>query len=395
MGKNRKYKIFTCVAIGAASVLFFSEAAFAKNTDERTTCRIGAALARTGNLSFLGQPEINGAELAVRFKNEQSDQRYKFEIVVEDTRGSDSGAVLAAKKLANDSTIVGVVGTSSTGGSLAIIPVMTKAKIPMVAPVSGVKVINPVKERQWIFRSGPSGDQYLKKGMDYLVRRGVRKVGLLYSNNGYGEDGLESIKRYAADSSELQLVGVESFAEGATDLRPQLAKLQNAGVEAVYLQAVGGSAVVAYRSAKELNIKFPIMGGGAQGNNPFRKAAGDYLIGSVALGTPAMVWEDLAQSDSRREMLGAFVTSYEAAYGGRPDAFAGAAYDGAWLLMTAAEEVGCDASAIRDRLERGPDIAGTNGIYRITAEDHAGLSADDLAVVEAVANDGWKLAEDE
>ncbi|MGD0168656.1 MAG: ABC transporter substrate-binding protein, partial [Smithella sp.] len=85
--------------------------------------KIGALFSVSGPASFLGEPERNTAEMMVAEINKAGGIKgRKLELIVYDTQGDATKAVQAANKLIKDDKVVAIIGPSTTGDSMAVIP---------------------------------------------------------------------------------------------------------------------------------------------------------------------------------------------------------------------------------------------------------------------------------
>ena len=114
--------------------------------------KIGALFSVSGPASFLGEPERNTAKMMVEEINKAGGIKgRKLELIVYDTQGDATKAVQAANKLIKDDKVVAIIGPSTTGDSMAVIPVVEKAEIPLISCAAGVKITDPVKK--WVFKT--------------------------------------------------------------------------------------------------------------------------------------------------------------------------------------------------------------------------------------------------
>lgn len=376
------------VAFGVAAATAFALPAAAQQP-----YKIGAMLDVTGGASFLGKPEHNAIVLAVEEANQAGGIRgNKIELVFEDTKSTETDTVLAARKLINQAKVLAIVGPSRTGGAMAAIPVVTEAEVALLSPVSGVGVIEPVAERKWVFRPGQGGDLSVAKVLDYARRAGWKKLGILYSADAYGEDGRDNMRKLAA-SAGVSLDREESFPANSTDLKPQLAKLKAAGVDAIFMHGLGAPSAIVYKNARELELAIPIISGHGQANSAFRSAVGDAVIGQPIVGAPVLVWNELPDSHPQKKVSQSFVTKYQAKFGIVPDMFAGVAYDSANMVLQAIRETSGERAQIRDWLEnKMKNYVGVTGVFNFGAQDHGGLKSDALVMMIA-DKDGWRLAD--
>lgn len=107
--------------------------------------RIGALFSVTGPASFLGEPEKNTLEMLVKQANARGGVGgRKLELVVYDTQGDVTKSVQLANKLIKNDRVSVIVGPSTTGESMAVIPLAEKGKIPLISCAAGIKITEPV-----------------------------------------------------------------------------------------------------------------------------------------------------------------------------------------------------------------------------------------------------------
>lgn len=377
----------------AASAAAFALGVVSPQAYAADPIRVGAVYAMTGGASFLGDVEAKAAQLAVDQANAAGGiNGRKVELIVEDSKSTETAAVLSARKLITQNNVAAILGPSRTGDAMAVIPIASEAGIVLMPHVSGVAVVEPIAQRKWIFRLGQGGDLSVGKILDYASRAGWKRMGVLYSSDAYGEDGRDNMRRLAP-AKGVSIAREESFAPTATDLKAQLTNLKNASVDAVFMHGVGAPSVVVYRNARELDLNIPIVSGHGQANSAFRKAVGEAVVGQPVVGAPVLVWSELPSKHPLREASEDFSRKYNAKYGAPPDMFAGLAYDAMNMVLKALAEVGEDRIKIRDWLEtRVKNYRGVSGSFTFTPTDHAGLTSDALVMMVATQT-GWRLAD--
>src|SRR6185369_4726357 len=122
-------RLRSIIFVIAASTVLFVNAAFAA-----APIRIGALFAVTGPAAFLGEPERNSAEMVVDEINKAGGVKgRKLELIVYDTAGDATKAVQLATKLIKDDKVVAIIGPSTTGETMAVIPVAEKEQIPLIS----------------------------------------------------------------------------------------------------------------------------------------------------------------------------------------------------------------------------------------------------------------------
>ena len=114
--------------------------------------KVGAVLSVTGPASFLGDPEKRTLELYVEEINAKGGVNgQKLQLVVYDDGGDANTARTFATRLIEEDKVVAMVGGTTTGATLAMIPVFEEAQIPFISLAGAIQIIEPV--RKWVFKT--------------------------------------------------------------------------------------------------------------------------------------------------------------------------------------------------------------------------------------------------
>src|SRR6187200_1395084 len=114
--------------------------------------KIGSVLSVSGPASFLGDPEKKTLEIYVEEINAKGGVNgQKLQLVIYDDAGNADNARTFATRLVEEDKIVAMVGGSTTGSTLAMIPVFEDAKIPFISLAGAIQIIQPV--RSWVFKT--------------------------------------------------------------------------------------------------------------------------------------------------------------------------------------------------------------------------------------------------
>ena len=101
------------------------------------TIKIGFFGPITERFAGLGIDAKKGAELAVKQANAAGGiNGRKIELIVHDDRGNRAEAVAVARKLIEQDKVVAIVSGSLSLTSIAAAPIISEAKVPMVAAYS-------------------------------------------------------------------------------------------------------------------------------------------------------------------------------------------------------------------------------------------------------------------
>ena len=104
--------------------------------------RIGAIFSVTGPASFLGEPERNTAKMLEDQLNREGGLLGRtVEVIVYDDESDATKAVTAVDRLIKRDRVVAVIGPSTSGSTLAILPKIEEAQIPLVSCAAARKIV--------------------------------------------------------------------------------------------------------------------------------------------------------------------------------------------------------------------------------------------------------------
>jgi len=354
--------------------------------------KIGAVFSASGPASFLGAPEKNTAEFYIDKLNAQGGiNGKKIKLIVYDTEGSEKKTVMATNRLIQKDNVIAIIGPSRSGSTLAIIPIIEKAKIPLISCAASKKIVTPVTERRYVFNT-PQLDVYaVARVYQYFNKKGYKKVALLTVNNGFGASGREELLGQA-EKAGLKIVADEIFGPKDTDMTPQLTKIKSLKPDAIVVWGTNPGPAVVARNRLQLGIKTPLFMSHGVASKKFIELAGnDAAEGIILPAGKLIVANQLPDDDPQKQLLLDYANSYKAKYGSNPSTFGGHAYDAVKILTKALKETNStDADTIVNAVENIKELPGTGGIFSFSKEKHNGLSKDSFALVEIVNGD-WKL----
>jgi len=152
---------------------------------------IGGILPETGDLAYLGPPEIAGVELAVQEINEAGGV-LGADVVYEPGDSGDNGDVANAtvdRLLAED--VDAFIGAASSGVSLTVIDKITQAGKIHFSPANTSPSFTDYDDSDLYFRTAPSDTVQGAALADLLIQDGNQSVTFLVRNDDYGLGLLE------------------------------------------------------------------------------------------------------------------------------------------------------------------------------------------------------------
>ncbi|HEY5973386.1 MAG TPA: ABC transporter substrate-binding protein [Geobacteraceae bacterium] len=351
--------------------------------------RIGALFAVTGPASFLGEPERNTLEMLVKEANAKGGVKgQKLELVVYDTQGDATKAVQLATKLIKNDKVSIIVGPSTTGETMAVIPVVEKEKIPLVSCAAGIKITEPVKK--YVFKTPANDHVAAEKIFNYMLAKKQKNIALLTVTDGFGSSGREQLKELARKKG-ISVVADETYGPKDTDMTAQLTKIKGSKADAIICWGTNPGPAIITRNVKQLGIKLPLYQSHGVASKKYIELAGaDNTEGVLLPAGKLAIYDKLPKSDSQAKILKEYDAAYRKAYGVEASTFGGYAYD-AFLMVVDAAKKGTTPEHLRDGLEGVKKLVSISGIFNMSPTDHNGLDLSAFEMVKIVKGD-WEIA---
>ena len=352
--------------------------------------KIGSVLSVTGPAAFLGDPELKTLQMYVEDLNKKGGVLGRQLELVHYDDGSDANKANGfTKRLIDNDKVDVIIGGTTTGATMSMVPLVTKAEVPFISLAGAVVVIEPVKK--WVFKTPHTDRMAAEKVFEDMKKRNLTKVALLSETSGFGQSGKKETEAVAAKYG-ITLVANETYGPKDTDMSPQLTKIKNAaGVQAVFVFGLGQGPAIVTKNYKQLGISLPLYQSHGVASDEFLKLAGPAADG-VRLPSPAqLIPEQLPASDPQKPIVTAYDLAYKTRYKSEVSTFGGYAYDALMLTVDAMKRAnGTDKAKVRDALEATKGFVATSGTFNMSATDHMGLNLSAFRMLE-VKDGKWQL----
>jgi len=362
---------------------------YAKKENPKAPYKIGGIFSITGRTSFLGEPERNSMELLAKQINERGGiNGHPIELIIYDTEGDATKAVLNTSKLIEKDNVLAIVGPSLSGTTLAVVPMVEKAHVPLISCAASVKITTPVKK--WVFKTPQTDVMAVAKIYEYMKGQGNQRVAILTVSNAFGDSGKQQLLQQAPGYG-FEIVADERFGPQDTDMTPQLTKIRTLKPEAIICWGTNPGPAVIAKNMRQLGIDIPLYQSHGVASRKFIELAGDAANGIILPTGKILVAKNLPDSDPQKSTLLNYIADYEAEYKVAVSGFGGYAYDGLQILTRALEKAGDDRAKIRDEIERITGHVGVSGVFRFSPEDHNGLNKEEAFVMVKIVDGDWQI----
>jgi len=222
-------------------------------TAEGGTIKIGVLASLTGALESYGKQTQRGFDLGIEYATGGTMEvnGKKIEIVYEDTETKPEVAVQKATKLLEDDQVDFLVGSSSSGDTLAVLPLAEEYEKIMVVEPAVADSITGSEFNEYIFRTGRNSSQDAYAAAAAIAGKGV-KIATFAPDYSFGWDGVNAFKT-AAEKLGAEIVLEEYADPAATDFTSNLQKVIDAKPD--YLFVVWAGANSPWNQIADLKIQ--------------------------------------------------------------------------------------------------------------------------------------------
>ena len=110
--------------------------------------------------------------------------------------GSHDIGLLGLDSKAGSSNVIGVIGPSSSGSSVAVAPLLNLFDVPMISWAASSDELNDRSKYPIFFRMVPADSYQTRVMVDIMVAFNWTYVSVVYIENGYGFNGLKFLRHY-------------------------------------------------------------------------------------------------------------------------------------------------------------------------------------------------------
>jgi ABC-type branched-subunit amino acid transport system substrate-binding protein len=199
---------------------------------------------REGALAYFAEMNRQGGVHGKRLRLLSLDDRYEPPLTLRNT-----------KQLIERDKVFALFGYVGTPTVKAVLPLIEKQKIPLIAPLTGAQLLRQ-PHRPMVFNLRTSYHMEIDRMVDYLVRSGRHRVAVVYQNDAFGQDGLRGALK-ALRRHGLKPVASASVERNSSQTSGAARMVQNANANAVLV-------VTAYPSSASFSRQMRQSGSTAQ-----------------------------------------------------------------------------------------------------------------------------------
>ena len=348
--------------------------------------KIGGLFPMSGPGAYFGAQDKQGIELAIEQFNKAGVNGYKLEVKFEDSACSPLPATHAAKRLLEQYKPLVVVGEECSDATLAVMPVMEQAKVPLLnAGSSSIKITDP--GNPWTFRIMPNE---VMQGVDIAThaykRLNARTAVLLYENT---NAGIGNAKVFGDTFKSLggQILADIGFGRDVNDFTSIATRITGLGkVDIIPTYTLEGQGLRITQALAQAGVT---KGGGGQSIQlgtiwlPF---GFEQKAGKASLGYVRIVQFD---PTDKREVVQDFIRTFKAKYNQDPTHINAHAFDQILLIADVVRRGATDAQSVRDIMAGTKNFSGVTGSVEFD-KTNQNIKMDTIHYMETLPDLSWK-----
>ncbi|SKA83693.1 amino acid/amide ABC transporter substrate-binding protein, HAAT family [Pseudomonas extremaustralis] len=338
--------------------------------------KIGVVTSSTGPIALVGIPQKNSVALMPKKVGDQN-----ITYISLDDSSDPTASVKAFKKLIDEEHVDAIIGPSGSPNAMGVIQFAAESGTPMLAPTGSAAVVLPMTEqKKWVFKTTQNDDLIAQALVEHMVKTGVKTLGLIGTADPYGENW-GKVMTALAEKNGIKIVANERFQRQDTSTTGQSLKILMAKPDAVLVAAPGSSAVLPQTTLFDQGYKGQVYQTHGAALPPFLQLGGRKVEGTILAASLMLVIDEVPDDHPSKRVARKYIDDYTQLNGSAPATFGANVYDAGLLLEQAiptALQKGKPGtpefrSALRDALEQTHELAGTQGVYNMSPEDHSGF----------------------
>ena len=340
--------------------------------------KVGVLASLTGALESYGKQTKNGFELGLEYATggTMEVEGRKIEVVWEDTETKPEVAVQKATKLLEDDEVDFLVGSSSSGDTLAVLPLAEEYEKIMIVEPAVADSITGSEFNKYIFRTARNSSQDAYAAAAAIADEGV-KIATFAPDYSFGWDGVSAFIT-AAEKLGAEIVLEEYADPAATDFTSNLQKIIEAKPD--YLFVVWAGATSPWNQISDLKIQEKGIKISTGAPDIIALQFMDPLVGMEGFS----VYHHLLPKNEVNDWL---VKEHKARFDGEvPDLFTPGGFSAAVAIVEALKKSGGDADGnTLIPLMEGMSFETPKGTMTFRKEDHQALQTMYAIRLERVA----------
>jgi ABC-type branched-subunit amino acid transport system substrate-binding protein len=278
------------VALALGLALPVAHATEAGVTD--TEVLIGQPSPLTGPLADLAPDILNATKAYFDGVNEKGGVHgRKLRMLVIDDGYVVDNTVKVVKHMLDKEPVFALMNMTGTSNVAAVLPLLEKANppLPLIAPFTGADLMRlpPINH---VFNIRASYGDETEKIVQHLTTLGTKRIAVLWSNNGFGKDGLAGVEK-ALEKRGMKVYANAPIEQNASDTDKAVAALHDSRPEVVVMITAGAPTVSFIKAYNKVRKGMQFYTLSVMGNQATLRALGPDGVGVVVTTVVPFPWD--------------------------------------------------------------------------------------------------------
>jgi branched-chain amino acid transport system substrate-binding protein len=250
---------------------------------------LGQSLGLTGPLAELAPDITNAAKAYFDAVNAKGGVHgRKIRTVVMDDGYQPANTAKTVRQLVEDEHVFALYNLTGTANVAGVLPMLEKAQVPVFTPFTGADAVRePMMGNVFHIRASYSDE--IEKLVQHLKTIGIQRIGVLWINNGMGQDGLASINK-AMDRRFIKPHAVASIQPDGSDTEKAVAALHDRRPEVIIMVTTGVPTVSFIKAYNRLRKGMHFYALSVMGTQATVRALGPDGVGVVVTSVVPFPW---------------------------------------------------------------------------------------------------------
>ena len=306
-------------------------------SDSGDSIKVGVLAPLTGSVAEYGVAVANGVKMYVEELNAAGGINGKqVELIEYDEEGDSAKAVTGYNSLV-DQGVTAIIGDVTTAPTIAVVVESQADQIPMITASATVAEDGTVYEN--MFRSCFIDPFQGSKMASFASEKlGAKTAAVLYNTGSDYSIGCAEAFQEQAAAVGMEVVAVESYADGATEFQSQLTNIASKSPDVLFIPDYYSVIALVAQQANAAGVTATMLG--SDGWDSVLDVVTDASLLEGSYYCSGYSIQDTS------EAVQTFVSAYQEKYDASPNMFAAQGYDAAMIMCAAlakAEEQGLTA----------------------------------------------------
>ena len=325
------------VALGLSTILAGGSASAQTQGVTKDEVVLGIPIDLSGPLAEVGRAGANAARMAAEEINEKGGiAGRKLKLLFEDQQYDAKKGVLVTQKLLEQDKVFAILMATGTAPAAAAYPMVLKAGVPHVCPWTAGALFSDPFERL-SFACFPTNGGMAAAGAAFMVAtQKKQRFCMIYQDDDMGAEVKDAVNATLGKSG-LKILEDAGYKRGATDFSGQVARVQRAECDILFLAAVPPATAAIMQELQRRAWKVTVIGAGPAFEDNTIKLGKDAVEGMWAVGVianPSLDNSPLAVQD--------WMKRYQAKYNATASLYGAYAYSFVYIMAEGLQHAGAN-----------------------------------------------------